>query len=68
MPNKSASASSPNQNEKSPILKLYRGFFSIHTTHRVDIGEHRIVYEVTGAVVMIEIIDKRNDGNVYKKF
>jgi mRNA interferase RelE/StbE len=35
--------------------------------HRVDIGEHRIVYEVTDAVVMIEIIDKRNDGKVYKK-
>ena len=34
---------------------------------RVDIGEHRIVYEVTGNVVMIENIDKRNDGTVYKK-
>jgi len=34
--------------------------------HRVDIGEHRIVYEVVGNVVMIANIDKRNDGTVYK--
>lgn len=35
--------------------------------HRVDIGEYRIVYSVAGNVVRIEIIDKRNDGTVYKK-
>ena len=34
--------------------------------YRVDIGEHRVVYSVTGNVVMIEVIDKRNDGTVYK--
>ena len=34
--------------------------------HRVDIGEHRIVYSVVGNIVMIENIDKRNDGAVYR--
>ena len=34
--------------------------------YRVDIGEHRIVYSIAGNVVMVEIIDKRNDGAVYK--
>ena len=35
--------------------------------YRVDIGEHRVVYSVAGNVVMIENIDKRNDGTVYRK-
>lgn len=34
---------------------------------RVDIGEHRIVYSIIDHVVMVENIDKRNDGTVYKK-
>ena len=34
--------------------------------HRVDIGEHRIVYSVSNNIVMIENIDKRNDGAVYR--
>lgn len=33
---------------------------------RVDIGEHRIVYSIVDTVVMIENIDKRNDGTVYR--
>ena len=36
------------------------------TLHRVDIGEHRIVYSVSNNIVMIENIDKRNDGAVYR--
>ena len=34
--------------------------------HRVDIGEHRIVYSINNSIVMIENIDKRNDGAVYR--
>ena len=34
--------------------------------HRVDIGEHRIVYSVSNNIVMVENIDKRNDGAVYR--
>ena len=34
--------------------------------HRVDIGEHRIVYSVSNNIALIENIDKRNDGLVYR--
>lgn len=34
--------------------------------HRADIGERRIVYSVSKNVVMIETIDKQNDGAVYR--
>lgn len=34
--------------------------------HRVDIGEHRIVYSVSNNIALIENIDKRNDGSVYR--
>ena len=34
--------------------------------HRVDIGEHRIVYSVSNNIVMVENIDKRNDGAAYR--
>lgn len=34
--------------------------------HRVDIGEHRIVYSINNSIVMIENIDKRNDGAAYR--
>ena len=34
--------------------------------HRVDIGEHRIVYSVSNNIVMVENIDKRNDSAAYR--
>ena len=34
--------------------------------HRVDIGEHLIIYSINNSIVMIENIDKRNDGAVYR--
>ena len=34
---------------------------------RVDIGEHRIIYEVADNIVTIAAMNKRNDGTVYKK-
>ncbi|HEY4487306.1 MAG TPA: type II toxin-antitoxin system RelE/ParE family toxin [Candidatus Paceibacterota bacterium] len=34
---------------------------------RADIGEYRIVYRVEGASLLIPLIGKRNDDDVYKK-
>lgn len=33
---------------------------------RVDVGEYRIIYSVTGDVVAVLVIGKRNDDEVYK--
>jgi len=35
--------------------------------YRTDIGEYRIIYAFSDTIVSIEIIGKRNDGEVYKK-
>ena len=35
---------------------------------RVDIGEYRIVYRIDGDTVIICVIGKRNDSEVYKRF
>jgi mRNA interferase RelE/StbE len=35
--------------------------------YRTDIGEYRIVYTFDAAIVTIEVIGKRNDGDVYRK-
>lgn len=35
--------------------------------YRTDIGEYRIIYTFDDTIVNIEIIGKRNDGDVYKK-
>jgi mRNA interferase RelE/StbE len=37
---------------------------------RVDVGEYRIIYKIHEAenMVLMPIIGKRNDGEVYKKF
>jgi len=34
---------------------------------RVDIGEYRIIYQVEDDTVIIALIGKRNDDDVYKK-
>ncbi|MEN0058816.1 MAG: hypothetical protein AAGB31_08275, partial [Bdellovibrio sp.] len=34
---------------------------------RADQGEYRIIYRVDGDTLYIEIVGKRNDGEVYKK-
>lgn len=34
---------------------------------RVDIGEYRIIYEASGDDVLIQLVGKRNDSEVYKK-
>lgn len=33
---------------------------------RVDVGEYRIIYSVSGDVVAVLVIGKRNDDEVYK--
>ena len=35
--------------------------------YRTDIGEYRIIYTFNNSIVNIEVIGKRNDGDVYKK-
>ena len=37
-----------------------------HSFRRTDIGEHRIIYRIENEIVKIPLIDKRNDGQVYK--
>ncbi len=34
---------------------------------RVDVGEYRIVYHVSSNLIVVRIIGKRNDDEVYKK-
>jgi mRNA interferase RelE/StbE len=34
---------------------------------RADVGEYRIVYRVEGDVLLVPLIGKRNDGDVYKR-
>ncbi len=43
---------------------LLKGYDNLH---RVDIGEHRIVYRFDEKVVLVLVVDKRNDDQVYKK-
>jgi mRNA interferase RelE/StbE len=33
---------------------------------RIDVGEHRIIYVLTGEEVTVLVIGKRNDDEVYK--
>jgi mRNA interferase RelE/StbE len=35
---------------------------------RVDVGEYRIIYSVTGGAVEVLVIGKRNDDEVYKRW
>ena len=35
--------------------------------YRVDVGEHRIIYNVRGNVLDVPLIGKRNDDEVYKR-
>lgn len=44
--------------------KKLKGHFDYH---RVSVGEYRIVYRVEKTVLLISLIGKRNDDEVYKK-
>lgn len=46
----------------SKSLKGYPGYFA------TNIGEYRIIYTVLEPEIKIEIIGKRNDDEVYRKF
>lgn len=34
---------------------------------RLDVGEYRIIYEITSDFINVLLIGKRNDGEIYKK-
>ena len=46
----------------SGLLKGVPGFY------RVDIGEYRICYAVSTDVLIVGMVGKRNDDEVYRKF
>ncbi len=46
----------------SRAMKGFPGYF------RVDIGEYRIIYTISESKINIELIGKRNDDEVYRKF
>jgi len=46
----------------SKPLKGYSGYFA------TDIGEYRIIYTILEPEVRVELIGKRNDDEVYRKF
>jgi mRNA interferase RelE/StbE len=48
--------------QDSQELRGYPGF------RRKDAGEYRIIYGVRDDTVSIDVIDKRNDDTVYKRF
>lgn len=54
-----ATNSTPND---SSTMKGFPGYY------RVDIGEYRIIYQFSTVVLIIAIIGKRNDDEVYRKF
>jgi mRNA interferase RelE/StbE len=35
---------------------------------RTDVGEYRIVYDVQGDTLMLLLVGKRNDDDIYKRF
>ncbi len=47
----------PHDSEKLTGSELYR----------IDVGEYRIVYEWDDETIRVPVIDKRNDGEAYKK-
>jgi mRNA-degrading endonuclease RelE of RelBE toxin-antitoxin system len=48
--------------QDSQELRGYPGF------RRKDVGEYRIVYGVQGDTILVDVIDKRNDDTVYRRF
>jgi mRNA interferase RelE/StbE len=48
--------------QDSQELRGYPGF------RRKDVGEYRIIYGVQDGTVLIDVIDKRNDDTVYRRF
>ena len=51
------------ENPKPPDAKPLQG----HPFWRADIGEYRIIYRVEGNCLKVSLVDRRNDGEVYKK-
>jgi mRNA interferase RelE/StbE len=52
--------------QENPFPNDYKKLHG-HPYGRVDIGEYRIVYKVLGSLVIVRIIGKRNDDEVYKR-
>ncbi|OGG80200.1 hypothetical protein A3A39_02935 [Candidatus Kaiserbacteria bacterium RIFCSPLOWO2_01_FULL_54_13] len=52
-------------NPYPPDHKLLRGFSYLYS--RVDSGEYRIVYMVKSPLIIVRIVGKRNDNEVYKR-
>jgi len=50
------------ESDDSLAMKGFPGF------RRKDVGEFRVVYSVVNETLMIHVIDKRNDDEVYRGF
>jgi mRNA interferase RelE/StbE len=48
-----------------PDSKRLRG--SVEGHRRADVGEYRIIYRVDGGTLVVSLIGKRNDDEVYKE-
>ena len=35
---------------------------------RADVGEYRIVYQVADGILLVDLVGKRNDDEVYRRF
>lgn len=44
--------------------KKMKGFDNLY---RVDTGEYRVVYEFDNEVIYVDLVGKRNDGEVYNR-
>ena len=51
----------PIPNDSAALKGSARGY------RRADIGEHRIVYRVEGETLVIALVGKRNDADVYRR-
>jgi len=52
------------ENPKPHDSQLLKGYDKLR---RVDVGEYRIIYQVEDDTVIIALIGKRNDDDVYKQ-
>ncbi|MEK7170538.1 MAG: type II toxin-antitoxin system RelE/ParE family toxin [Patescibacteria group bacterium] len=52
------------ENPKASDTRLLRGY---EYYYRADIGEHRIIYRFTRAILFVDLIGKRNDDDIYRR-
>lgn len=53
------------RNPEPPDSSLLHGY---DDCYRADIGEYRIIYRFTPVTLFVDLIGKRNDDDIYRRF